>query len=190
MLNIAGLKSKWNKEKDSYKKQEVGTGTQKFVKDVLKCQEIFALKEGLLSTELQKRNNEFVEENKTKAARKADVVVYINPEIIIPVEVEKYGGIEAGFGQLMQYQTDLDKKYGILTDGFTWRFYNNAYLLKEFTINEIFSDTKLFLDFWQEYIKPEFYYLSFFEDRGQLKLLPEDLSVEKSGRIFFAISQL
>lgn len=185
MLNISELRLKWNKEKNSYIKQEVGMGSQKFVKDVLKCNEIFNLKEGLLSTEKEKRDREFVEESKTKAARKADVVIYINPEIIIPVEVEKYNNIEAGFDQLMQYQSDLDKKFGILTDGFTWRFYNNAYLLKEFTINEIFSNSKLFLDFWQEYIKPEFYYLSFFEDRGQLKFLPEDLSVEKKRQDFF-----
>ena len=185
MLNISGLKLKWNKEKDSYMKQEVGSGAQKFIKDMLKSEELFNLAEGSISTKLEHRKNEFTEESKTKAARKADIVIYINPEIVIPVEVEKYDNIEAGFNQLMQYQSDLDKKYGILTDGFSWRFYNNAYLLKEFTIDEIFSNAKLFLDFWQEYIKPEFYYLSFFEDRGQLKFLPEDLSVERKRQDFF-----
>src|SRR4030043_815596 len=137
MLSTSQLKSKWNKEKDSYARQEVGSGSQKFVKDVLKTPEIFDLKEGLISAPSEKRKNEFTEESKTKAARKADVIIYINQDIKIPMEVERYGEIEKGFDQLMQYQKDVDKKFGILTDGFSWRFYNNAYLLKTFNINEI-----------------------------------------------------
>lgn len=185
MLNINQLKSKWNKEKNSYAKQEVGSGSQKFVKDVLKSPEIFNLKEGLISAPDEKRKNEFTEESRTKETRRADVVIHINQDIKIPMEVERYGEIEKGFDQLMQYQKDVDKKFGILTDGFTWRFYNNAYLLKTFNINEIFKDPGLFLDFWQEYIKPENYYLSFFEEKGQLKILPEYLSVEKRRQDFF-----
>ena len=157
MLNINELKSKWNKEKNSYTKQEVGSGVQKFIKDILKSEELFNLTEGLSSAKSEQRKNEFTEESKTKAARKADIIIYINADIIIPVEVERYANIDAGLNQLLQYQLDLDKKYGILTDGFAWRFYNNGYLLKEFTVDEIFSNPKLFLDFWQEYVKPEFY---------------------------------
>ncbi len=185
MLNISQLKSKWNKEKDSYTKQEVGSGTQKFVKDVLKSPEIFNLKEGLISAPNEKRKNEFTEESRTKAARKADVIIYINQDIKIPMEVERYGEIEKGFDQLMQYQKDVDKKFGILTDGYSWRFYNNAYLLKELNLDQIFKDAEFFLEFWKEYIKPENYYLSFFEEKGQLKILPEDLSVEKRRQDFF-----
>lgn len=185
MLNINQLKIKWNKEKNSYAKQEVGSGTQKFVKDILKSPEIFNLKEGLISAPIEKRKNEFTEESKTKAARRADIVIYINQDIVIPMEIERYGEIEKGFDQLMQYQKDVDKKFGILTDGYNWRFYNNAYLLKTFNIDEIFKDADLFLDFWGEYIKPENYYLSFFEKKGQLKILPEDLSVEKRRQDFF-----
>lgn len=185
ILSISELKTKWNKEKNSYIKKEVGDGVQKFVKDVLKSEELFNLKDGLVSTKLEHRKNEFTEESKTKAARRADIIIFINPEIMIPVEVEKYTKIEDGLAQLMQYQLDLDKKYGILTDGFTWRFYNNAYLLKEFTIEEIFKKPDLFKDFWREYIKPEFYYLSFFEEKGQLKFFSEDLLVEKKRQDFF-----
>lgn len=185
ILSIQQLKQKWNKEKDSYLKKEVGDGVQKFVKDCLKSVELFNLKDGLNSTPLEKRKNEFTEESKTKAARKADIIVYVSPEIIIPIEVERHENIDAGLGQLLQYQADIDKKYGILTDGYLWRFFNNAYLLKEFNLDEIFSDPELFLDFWEEYTKPEFYYLSFFEERGQLKLLPSDLSVEKRKQDFF-----
>ena len=184
-LTIQKLKLKWNKEKTSYKTQEVGSGVQKLVKDILKCDELFKLKEGLTSEILEKRKNEFTEESKTKAARKADIIIYINSDIVIPIEVERYTNINAGLVQLLQYQLDLDKKYGILTDGYTWQFYNNAYLLNEFTLDQIFDKTELFLDFWKEYIKPEFYYLSFFEEKGQLKILPEDLTVENRRQDFF-----
>jgi len=185
MLNIQQLKAKWEKEKNSYKKQEVGSGVQKFVKDVFKSEDIFNLKEGLISRPKEKRENEFTEESSTKAARRADIIIYINPEINIPVEVEKYGNIEAGLEQLFQYQLDIDKKYGILTDGYTWQFYNNAYLVKEFNLKQIFDNPELFKEFWQEYTKPEFYYLSFFEERGQLKIIPEDISIDNKRQDFF-----
>jgi len=184
-LNVQQLKSKWNKEKESYFKKEVGSGVQKFVKDFLESPDFFSLKQGLISTPPEKRKNEFTEESKTKAARRVDIIIYINPEIVIPVEVEKHTNIEFGEKQLLQYQLDIEKKYGILTDGFTWRFYNNAFPLKESNLNQIFSQPDLFLSFWQEYIKPENYYLSFFEKTGQLKLLPEDLSVEARRQDFF-----
>ncbi len=184
-MTIKDLKTKWNKERDSYATKEVGSGVQKFVKDVLKSEDIFSLKEGLVSTQPINRRNEFTEESSTKAARKADIIIYINPEINIPVEVEKYGNIKAGLDQLFQYQLDLDKKYGILTDGYTWQFYNNNYLLKQFDLEQILSNPKLFKEFWQEYIKPENYYLSFFEEKGQLKIIPEDISVDKKRQDFF-----
>ena len=58
-LNISQLKDKWKKEKDSYIKKEVGSGVQKFIKDVLESPDLFNLKQGLLSTPLDKRKNEF-----------------------------------------------------------------------------------------------------------------------------------
>ena len=60
-MTIKELKSKWKKEQDSYKSKEVGSGVQKFVKDVLKSNEIFGLKEGLISTLPENRKNEFTE---------------------------------------------------------------------------------------------------------------------------------
>jgi len=185
IMEIKELKSKWSKEKSSYAVKEVGDGVQKFVKDMLKAEDIFVLKESLISTPKEKKRNEFSEESKTKASRRADIIIYINSDIVIPVEVEKYGNIKAGLDQLFQYQLDLDKKYGILTDGYTWQFYNNNYLLQQFDLGQIFSNPKLFKDFWQEYIKPENYYLSFFEEKGQLKIIPEDISVDKKRQDFF-----
>ena len=179
------LKNKWEKEKEAYKKMEVGSGVQKFVKDFLKSEDFFNLSEGTISKKLQDRCNEFTEESPTKASRRADIIIYVSPEIIIPVEVEKFGSIEDGLDQLLQYQLDIDKKYGILTDGNAWRFYNNGYLLKEFNLKQIFDSPNLFNEFWQEYIKPENYYLSFFEEKGQLKFFPEDLSIGKKRQDFF-----
>ena len=182
---IPQLRSLWNKEKESYKTQEVGSGVQRFVKDVLECTDIFNLKEGELSTPKEERKNEFIYEKKTKDRRRADFAIYINSDIIIPIEVEQYTNIEQGEGQLFQYQSDFEKKYGILTDGGTWRFYNNS-LYRVFTLDHLLSDTAYFLEFWKEYIKPEYYYLSFFEEAGQLSFFgKEELHIEDNRQLFF-----
>jgi len=175
----------WNKERESYKTQEVGSGVQRFVKDVLECTDIFNLKEGELSTHTEERKNEFIYEKKTKDRRRADFVIYINSDIIIPIEVEQYTNIEQGEGQLFQYQSDLEKKYGILTDGYTWRFYNNS-LYRVFTLDHLLSETDYFLEFWKEYVKPEYYYLSFFEEAGQLSFFgKEELRIDDYRQLFF-----
>lgn len=186
LLSISELRTKWHKEKTFYEVREVGTGVEIFVKDVLKSPEVFALKVGLNSTKLEDRRNEFLEKKTSKGSRQPDITIYITPEIIIPVEVEKYKNINAGKGQLLQYQIDLEKKYGILTDGYTWRFYNNN-VYTQYTLKTIFDNTEMFLEFWQEYIKPERYYLAFFEEQGQLSLLKEteQLPVEENRQIFF-----
>lgn len=186
-LTITELKSLWNKEKDNYRTQEVGSGVQKFVKDVLECSELFDFREGKLSTPNEKRKNEFVCEVKSKERRKPDITIFITSEVVIPAEIEQYGNIQAGINQLLQYQKDLDKKYGILTDGYTWRFYNNN-LYREFTLQHIFDETQLFLEFWKEYTKSEYYYLSFFEGpKGQQFLFTdiEKLYVEENRQMFF-----
>ncbi len=185
-MSLNYLKNKWEKEKEYYQSQELGTGIHNFVRAFLEDEELFGLKEGSLSTKLEYRRNEYIHENKTKQGRKADFVIYINPEIIIPLEAECYGNISIGIGQLFRYQKDFDKHYGILTDGFIWRFYNNN-IYKEFTLDQILAEKEVFLEFWKEYIKPDFYYLSFFEPRGQLLLLEKSniLQVEESKQIFF-----
>jgi len=182
---IPQLKSMWNKERESYKIQEVGSGVQRFVKNILECTDIFDLKEGELSTPTENRKNEFIHEKKTKDRRQADFAIYINSDIVIPIEVEQYTNIEQGEGQLFQYQSDFEKKYGILTDGYTWRFYNNT-IYRIFTLDHLLSQTDLFLEFWKEYIKPEYYYLSFFEEAGQLSFFgKEELYIEDNRQLFF-----
>jgi hypothetical protein len=186
LLSIPELRSKWRKEKSFYEISEIGTGVQIFVKDVLKSPDVFALRVGLKSTRLENRKNEFLEEEKFKGKGTPDVTIFITPEIVIPVEVERYKNIEAGKAQLLRYQADYEKKYGILTDGYTWRFYiNNVYT--KYTLKTIFDNTEMFLEFWREYTKPEKYYLSFFEKQGQLSLLKEteQLPVDEKRELFF-----
>lgn len=186
LLSISELRSKWRKEKSFYEVREVGTGVEIFVKDVLKSLDVFSLKVGLKSTPDEKRKNEFLEKETSKGRNRPDITIFISPEIIIPVEVEKYQNINAGKGQLLQYQIDLEKKYGILTDGYTWRFYNNN-VYTQYTLQTIFDNTEIFLEFWQEYTKPERYYLAFFEEQGQLSLLKETepLPVDEYRQLFF-----
>lgn len=186
-MNLKDIKTKWNKEKDYYRTQELGSGVHSFIRDFLQSNDLFNLGEGSLSTKHEHRKNEFIHERKAKERRKADFVIYINSDIIIPLEAECYGNIKAGIKQLISYQKDFDKQYGILTDGFTWRFYNNNIPIKELNLGQIFEETDLFLEFWKEYIKPEFYYLSFFEPQGQLPLLKEEqiLPVEQNRQVFF-----
>lgn len=183
---IRQLRAKWNKEKESYKSQELGTGIHNFIRACLESNELFSLKEGFLSGKPELKKKEYIHENKAKEGRRADFVVYINQDIVIPLEAECYGNIKAGIKQLFEYQKDFDKQYGILTDGFAWRFYNNN-VYREFNLSQILEETDIFLEFWNEYIKPEFYYLSFFEPQGQLSLLKETdkLPVEENRQIFF-----
>ena len=56
---IKELKALWKSEKEYYRSQELG-GNQVFVKEVFKCEELFNLKSGKLSTEDLKRKNEFL----------------------------------------------------------------------------------------------------------------------------------
>lgn len=183
--SISKLKQLWQKDRDYYRRTEVGTGVQSFVKKVLESDEIFNIREGNLSTRLQDRKNEFIHEKRAKEQRKADFYIFISSEIAIPVEVECYGNIKAGEPQLFKYQKDFEKQYGILTDGYTWRFYNNN-IYRTFTLETILDTTSLFLTFWKEYIRPEGYYLSFFEKIGQLALTEEKtLHVEDYRQSFF-----
>jgi len=188
-LSIAGLYAKWRKEKTFYERREIGTGVQIFVKDVLKSKQVFNLEAGLNSTPIERRKNEFLEEIPSRGSNLPDITIFISPEIIIPIEVEKYKNIKAGVGQLLKYQIDIyhdKKRYGILTDGFTWRFYNNN-IYRKFTLKTIFDENEKFLEFWREYIKPENYYLSFFEELGQFSLMKEteQLPVEENREMFF-----
>ncbi|MDO8571127.1 MAG: N-6 DNA methylase [bacterium] len=189
MSTVGQLKEIWKKEKEHYLSSEVGSGVQRFVYSLLSSPDIFGLKEGYKATKQEKRSNEFLREESNKAGL-ADAVIFINQDIVIPVEVEKLSQIKSGEWQIHKYRTAFDKKYGILTDGNEWRFYygdigDQKYY--KFMLNEIFDDTKRFLIFWNQYIQPTSYYLSFFEEIGQQKLLfaEELIEVDHNRQRFF-----
>ncbi len=170
--SIKNLSALWEQEKGHYKTSEIGTGVQKFVKHIFECDELFHLEEGKLSTPDLKRKNEFLTEAKKKG-RRADVVIFIDSDIIIPVEVEKYTHITSGIRQIYNYQGDWTKKYGILTDGNEWWFYNNRFVEKKFYLKDMLENPENFLTYWKEYITPSFYYRSFFEQKGQLTIFED-----------------
>jgi len=166
LRTVAELRKLWADEKEQYKTAEIGSGVQKFVKSAFACDSLFNLGEGKLSTDDLKRKYEFIEEGRNKG-RRADVVIFIDSDVVVPVEIEKYGDIKAGISQIFQYQADWVKKYGLLTDGNEWRFYNNNIVEKVFYISDMLTDPSNFLAFWREYTTPDHYYRSFFEKRGR-----------------------
>ncbi len=167
-LSLAQLRELWNQEKEQYKTTEIGTGVQKFVKMIFESKELFGLIEGKLSTDEKERMNEFLTEAKKKG-RRADVVIFVDSDIIIPVEIEKYTHITPGIQQIYNYQSDWTKKLAILTDGNEWWFYNNQFVERKFFINDILSKPEIFLTYWKEFTTTEYYYQSFFEKKGQLQ---------------------
>lgn len=179
------LREIWHKDCEVFKVQELG-GLQDFVADIFECHELFNIKKGLESTKVESREKEFIKE-KNKNGRRADIVIfYKGNEIVIPVEIEKYCNIENGLKQLANYQNDYQKAYGILTDGFEWRFYNNT-VYKKFTLFEMLDNPSMIRTFWEEYLKEENYYLNFFEKTGQLKLdfIEETYKIEEKRELFF-----
>jgi hypothetical protein len=50
-------------------------------------------------------------------------VIFVDSEVVIPVEVEKLEKAHSGEWQILKYRGAFDKQYGLLTDGYEWRFY-------------------------------------------------------------------
>lgn len=183
MSDVQKLKSIWNDNKEFYKKREIGSGVHSFICNILESDQFFHLKKYA-----SKKNgiSEFVQDANEGKTGRPDFILYVNNEIIIPCEAKCYTRINEGENQLFGYQLEWDKKYGILTDGYTWRFYNNS-IYKQLNIDQIFNNPSLFKTFWKDYTRTENYYLSFFEKRGQQSLfdIEETLKVEHSREIFF-----
>jgi len=98
------------------------------------------------------------------------MVIFINgDDIVIPVEVERFGNIKAGESQILQYQTDWRKKYGILTDGNEWRLYFDR-RYETFHLEDILEKKSNFWEKWKLYITPDTYYDMAFNPKGQLQL--------------------
>lgn len=183
-MTIKEIKSIWDTEQNEYRKHEIGSGVQDFVNKILMSEEIFNLKKGKLSDDERNRKNEFLLEQ-TKKQKRADIIIYVDNEIIIPVEVEKYKNIKAGKEQIFNYQKAWNKKYGILTDGYTWIFYNNKIEVRQFTLDFIFNKTELFLKFWEEYTLADNYYLQFFELSKDTNNYEQSLNIDENKKDFF-----
>jgi type I restriction-modification system DNA methylase subunit len=98
------------------------------------------------------------------------------------VEVKCFGRIKEGIPQLFRYQLDYSKQYGILTDGWEWRFYR-ANVPQIFYLQDILEKPAEFLLYWNDYIKPEHYYFDVFAAFGQEK--PMNLNDNEIRKIFF-----
>ncbi len=182
-MKIIELQKLWETEKEFYQGKEIGSGVQFFVKKVLQNENLFNLKAGKLSTSDIDRKFEYLEEH-SKKNRRADIVIYVNSEIIIPLEVERKDNIDKGVVQIFQYQKDWQKKLGILTDGNEWRFYKSSQY-KTFYIADILNNAKDFVTYWNYYIKPQNYYLELFDSNNQLLNNQLNLNFSKNRLIFF-----
>lgn len=171
--SLEELSELWKKEHEHYKTSEEGSGVQSFIWDVFQSPDLFNLKRGLKSTEDHSRKGEFMLEESNKGGQ-ADAVIFMDSEVVIPVEVEKLEKAQSGEWQILKYRTAFDKKYGILTDGHEWRFYYGDIEGKQYfkwTIDKMFLNPERFRTFWDEYVKPKNYYLSFFGQQvGQQKM--------------------
>jgi hypothetical protein len=188
-MRLSELRTLWEAEREEYKRSEVGTGVQRFVWEMLKSEDFFGLPQGLKSTPDHKRKSEFLLEERRKNGQ-ADAVIFMDSEVVIPIEVERYEKARAGEWQILGYRTAFEKKYGILTDGFEWRFYYGEIadeLYVKFTLQQMFAEPERFRTFWEEYVKPENYYLAFFEKVGQqsFAFYDEPKSVDKHRYRFF-----
>ena len=176
------LKTKWEENAEAYKTLEIGSGVHSFVSDVLESKEVFYL----LKTPRFQKLGTFTHDAVLGKEGRPDFILYIDNEVTIPVEVKCHTHINEGITQLQRYQIDYSKQYGILTDGFEWRFYR-ATTYRKFTIDEITNKPDEFRAFWNDYIKPEHYYLEIFNPTGQLSLFEEkiDLNYSENRKLFF-----
>ena len=94
-MRLSELKTLWQDESEEYKRNEVGSGVQRFVWEMLKSEDFFGLAQGLKSTPDHKRRSEFLLEERRKNGQ-ADAVIFMDAEVVIPVEVEKYEKARCG----------------------------------------------------------------------------------------------
>jgi type I restriction-modification system DNA methylase subunit len=172
--SIRELQTAWNINQEGFRTHELGK-LQDFVKDIFESQQLFNLSYGDLGgrrSNNKKRKNEFTRETTKEGAGRgrADIVIFIDGEdIVIPVEIERLGNISAGEKQILQYQTDWRKKYGILTDGNEWRLYFDRWY-ETFFLSDIFDKSSRFWQKWEQYTAPETYYDMAFNTQGQAEL--------------------
>ena len=134
------LKAKWKANSEAYKTLEIGSGVHSFVSEMFEAKEIF----NLLKTPKYQKLGTFTHDTVLGKEGRPDFILYIDKEVTIPVEAKCYTRINEGITQLQRYQIDYSKQYGILTDGYEWRFYR-ATTYSKFTIDEILNKPNEFL---------------------------------------------
>jgi len=182
-MKLSELRKKWEESAEAYKVVEIGGGVHNFVNDVLSHPELFALK---LTPKKTTAQQIYVHDTEAEKHGRPDFVFYVNKDITIPCEVKCYTRISEGLKQLQRYRSDYTKEYGLLTDGFEWRFYrSNSYEI--WTLDQMLESPKLFRTFWENYLKPESYYAELFQPSGQRVLFddPLDLNDLENREIFF-----
>src|ERR1700723_1231965 len=98
-MRLSELQTLWRSESEEYKLSEVGSGVQRFVWELLKSEDFFGLTQGLKSTPDYQRRSEFLLEERRKNGQ-ADAVIFMDAEVVIPVEVERYEKARAGEWQI------------------------------------------------------------------------------------------
>jgi len=182
-MTLKDLHNKWQTNSLAYRQHEIGSGIHDFISDIFLSSELFNL------TKVAKNNGKtgvFTHDTVKKIQGRPDFVLFINKDVTIPVEVKCFGKIEEGINQILRYQLDYSKQYGILTDGNEWRFYRAGQYHKYF-LSDIFEKTDEFLTFWNDYIKSEHYYIELFNPTEQQNLFESkiDLNDAENRKIFF-----
>ena len=177
------LHTKWEENAEHYKTVEIGGGVHDFVNDIFKHPALFALQ---LTPKKTAARQTYVHDTEADKHGRPDFVLYLNKDITIPCEVKCYTRIEEGLKQLKRYQLDYAKEYGILTDGFEWRFYR-AHSYQVLTMEQMLADPQRFRTLWDSYLKPENYYLDLFLQTGQGILFDDPLGLNdaENQSIFF-----
>jgi signal peptidase I len=121
-LSIQKLIEKYQKNQDFYWGKEIGDGTQWFSKDILES-DIFTLIPG--NTKVS--NTYRYEATRGDDGDRGDDFILNIDGIIVPVEVEMYENLRKWEWQIEKYMKRKNSLYGILTDGWTWRFYTRGY---------------------------------------------------------------
>ncbi|MDR0464572.1 MAG: type I restriction enzyme HsdR N-terminal domain-containing protein [Treponema sp.] len=183
-MQINELRRQWDANREAYKSKEIGSGVHSFVKEILKSSEILNLSEFASKKEAIHVNFSFIHDTEATKNGRPDFVLFIDNNVIIPVECKCYTKIEEGINQLLRYQIDYNKHYGILTDGYSWRFYRSSkYTI--FTIDEIFNNIEDFKIYWKEYIKSENFYKELFNNNYELFNTKIILNDNNNRPIFF-----
>jgi len=81
-ISISDLKNKWELNQEGYKTKEIGGGVHDFISDVFHSSDLFNLQ--LLAMNQNKKYS-FVHDTVANKNGRPDFVLYINPDIKIPV---------------------------------------------------------------------------------------------------------